>query len=459
VTGKPLSLFERLRAIASDPGIVAAADVIELHDLRNGGRPRHYNAFHCLLAFVMANSVFQTVRRTETELADPTVWRKLRKQVKKAWPDRRDLWLPKKPIRRHHILHFRDTYLSHDEGVLLLQQKLAENGLALCELIGLGGEKSGRSISQIDLRNCLEADGKVISPASRHTAEPVLDRSTGELRVRRFDPDVKPFKVGGREEKVRGHKQTVLSTRGPGYLQRVVLGIEDAAAGAEPDSVLGVLDRVTRCLHWNALIYDGALRGTHFNRLLQQFGMIGIAPAIADEVDKHDPTIRTEKQLHLGDALASYGDGATRSIELWAVGGWLCESFIDADGERQFIPLTQVQRRRIRNKTGGWRLYGDHRTHDGATVRIRYHESAEDRQAKRGRMENLRPVAPGSDEYKRLYGRRNDTESANRQREDSLWQGRSNCYTRRRTLLSSLGWAFGQNAVCRYATERQRSSP
>ena len=181
--------------------------------------------------------------------------------------------------------------------------------------------------------------------------------------------------------------------------------------------------------------------------------MIGIAPPIALKVDPNDHTKRVEKSYPLGIHTARWAKGKTRALDVWTVGGAPVETVIDVNGDRTFLPLEKRQRQ-LRPNRASCRLYCQYRTHDGAVLTIRYHRDKTDNQRKFNRAENLRPVPPGTDEYKRLYGRRNDTESANRQREDALWQKRATCYGRVRTFISSLAWAIGENAICRFVVLR-----
>jgi hypothetical protein len=57
-------------------------------------------------------SVFGSSRPVEAELAHRFVWRLVRRTVRRQNPDRPDLHLPARPMRRHHYLYGRDRFLT-----------------------------------------------------------------------------------------------------------------------------------------------------------------------------------------------------------------------------------------------------------------------------------------------------------------------------------------------------------
>jgi hypothetical protein len=58
--------------------------------------------------------------------------------------------------------------------------------------------------------------------------------------------------------------------------------------------------------------------------------------------------------------------------------------------------------------------------YDAQTITIRLHGNADDQARKFNRPENVRPIPPSDPDFARLYRRRNDSESINRNLEDTL---------------------------------------
>lgn len=102
--GVGFGTLERLEALVANPALFELAEVVPEPAPTSGGRPRQYPVFMWLL-FDALLSVYGSGRKVEAELAHPTVWGRLRRQVRDAQPERPDLWLPERPMRRHHYLY------------------------------------------------------------------------------------------------------------------------------------------------------------------------------------------------------------------------------------------------------------------------------------------------------------------------------------------------------------------
>jgi hypothetical protein len=57
-------------------------------------------------------SVYGSARQAEAEISHPMVWELIRRIVQESYPDRPEMHLPAKPMRRHHYAYGRDRYLS-----------------------------------------------------------------------------------------------------------------------------------------------------------------------------------------------------------------------------------------------------------------------------------------------------------------------------------------------------------
>jgi hypothetical protein len=90
--------------------------------------------------------------------------------------------------------------------------------------------------------------------------------------------------------------------------------------------------------------------------------------------------------------------------------------------------LPGVRTHRNPDKSGKFRWYNDYRLPEslGASiVTVRLHGTDDDDARKLNRPENVRPTSPTAPDFARLYPRRNDAESINRNLDDTLWLRRA----------------------------------
>ena len=355
-------------------------------------------------------------------------------------------------MQAHHYSHFRKRYLDCAEGREVLEGRLEQQGTDLAMEMGLFAGQG--SLTNPDRATCIAADGKVISPISTWTSgDRVLDPSTGELRHRRYDPDVGVHGKGGTKGPVPGHREVIVSARRSGWYGRAILGVTQSPSGSEIDALIPMIERLVKTLGRFNLLYDTALHGAHIDEMLRRWGVMCIAPVTAAKVVDG---VRTERQLRLRPKEARFPDGRTRLVDLWAVGGAACEAVLTDQGNRHFERLRLVQLR-IEGAAGKYRLYGTYDTTDGAQLMIPLYNARDDEVP--NRAEHLRAFPPGSDVYTRLYPGRSDAEALHRQLEDACWQGRANCYGRDRVHTDVLAFALGENAIARYLWRRSRGDP
>lgn len=447
-----LSSWKQIEALVADERLVALADSIQVHDWRDGGRPRHYPQY-CLLLMNSIRHIFGgSLTKACRELAGER-WLDLRGLIAAQYPTRPDLFPRREAPRPHHFLHYRNTYLQNEAGKELLRQALRRQGIANAKEFGLFDCASG-SWQHPCGTQCVLGDGKVVTSASRYLpGDTVIDRLTGEIRRRRIDPDARFHKEGGRRSLKSGHKFTVLSARGADYFQLAILDIAENPAGSELDAVLPALEALSMELPIRALIYDGAIRGTHIQRLFRETGILTVAP-VAPKRAASDGVKRVDHELNLGGHRGVRDDGTERDVHVWAVGGKPVEAVLDDSGQRVYLDLERIKLE-PRGSRGKYRLGGVYRTHDGAHVRLRIDENDADRARKVSRAEHLRVFPQGSSDYDRLYPLRASAESLNRQLEDSCWQKRANVWGADRVFVDLIGFGFLQNSIARSV---QRSS-
>src|SRR3954463_15068223 len=106
-----VSVLDRIESLVTNPELYALADTVPEPDPTAGGRPRHYPTFMWVLYDALV-SVYGSARKVQAELAHPIVWNHLRHLVAEQFRDDPARHLPKAPMRRHHYLYGRTTWLT-----------------------------------------------------------------------------------------------------------------------------------------------------------------------------------------------------------------------------------------------------------------------------------------------------------------------------------------------------------
>jgi hypothetical protein len=169
------------------------------------------------------------------------------------------------------------------------------------------------------------------------------------------------------------------------------------------------------------IVYDTALRGVHHQVLLRELGLMPINRVAAAEKGSNEPRRakgrRVEKSVHVEDKVVRRDDSPTVTVRLYARGGAIGIGELTETGELSLVELPRMRTHRVRDKSGNYRWYNDHALPEsyGATVvTVRLHADAGDAARRFNRTENLRPIAHSDSDFRRLYSRRNDAESINR---------------------------------------------
>ena len=83
----------------------------------------------------------------------------------------------------------------------------------------------------------------------------------------------------------------------------------------------------------------------------------------------------------------------------------------------------------------------------GGQVTVHLHTDDTDRARRFNRTENVRAIPQSDADFSRLYDRRNDAESINRDLMDSMWLGRAHSLGHARQLVNLLGYALMVNSL------------
>lgn len=459
-----ISALERLEALVQNPALYAFADTVPEQCKSDGGRPRHYPPYMWVL-FDALLSVYGSGRRVEAELAHPVIWNRLQQVIRGRYPDRPHMWLPERPMRRHHYLYGRTTYLTQPASLKQLGQLHREHAAEQARHIGLLDPNGGGSWTHPDLARVMHADGKVITPLFKaKPGDKIINKTTGEIRYPRAEADAS-LHIEGTGEAAWGCKYVIVATRDTHAHSRIIL---DAAfvptAGGEAAQAVAMFTQLAPLTPGaQAVIYDGALRGVHHQTLLRDLGLLTVNRVTA-HTGVRNKTNKTKQRVEKSTYVETKTittPASQREVQIFAKGGQIGVTEVSDTGEQIFIPLERIRTHRAQSKAGTYRWYNDHQlppNYGGGVLTIRLHGNDDDKKRRFNRTENVRPIPPADPDFGRLYPRRNDAESINRHLDDTLWLRRAHSVGHHRQTLNLLTYALGINALAMHL-HRQRHDP
>jgi hypothetical protein len=166
--------------------------------------------------------------------------------------------------------------------------------------------------------------------------------------------------------------------------------------------------------------------------------------------------------VYVEDKMVTGPDGRAISVALYAQDGAIGIGRLTDRGQMVFELLRRFRTHRTRDKSGAYRWYNDYRLPQrlgGGIVTVRLHANNEDRTRRFNRTENVRPIPPSDPDFARLYARRNDAESINRNLEDTLFLGRAHSVGRLRQQVDLIGYALLVNGWTVLRHERRGRLP
>jgi hypothetical protein len=463
---RPVAALERVEAILENRAIYELAALVPATDRTRGGRTRLYPTYARLL-FDALLSVYGSARQVEAELSHPLVWDFCRERVRYRFPNDPSRWLPERPIRRHHYTYGRNRYLTEpailDQLAALHRQIASEQAREL----GLLDPDGPGSWTHPDLSRMLHADGKVITPLFKATrGATTVDRTTGEIRPARYEPDA-ALHFQGDGETAWGTKFVLVAARNTDVHGRIILDIAWVPHhGGEAKTAIECFTRLAPLVPGaQGVIYDTALRGVHHQTLLRDLGLLPVNRVTAAKAGNTQPRRsdgrREEKSTRIETRTITLPDKTTRTVELYARGGAIGIGELTERGDLHYTELTRVRTHRTQDKSGKYRWYNDYQLphhHGNGTITIRLHNTPQDAARKLNRTENVRPIAPTDPDFARLYPRRNDAESINRNLDDTLWLRRAHSLGHHRQTLNLLGYALMVNGLALHRHRRHRTA-
>ena len=245
---------------------------------------------------------------------------------------------------------------------------------------------------------------------------------------------------------------------------RIILDVEWVpTAGAEARIAMNSFTRLAPLIEGaQGVIYDTALLGVHHQTLLRDLGLLPINRVTAARANPKHPRRaerRVEKSAYIEDHTVTV-HAKPVTITLYARGGAVGIGELTETGDLTFTELSRVRTHRKRDKNGKYRWYNDYVLPDryqAQRITVRLHANRDDAARKFNRTENVRAIPPSDPDFARLYPRRNDSESINRNLEDTLWIGRAHSIGHARQPLNLLGYALMVNALALHRHQRRRT--
>ena len=462
-----VSALERVEALVANPVLYELARLVPEQDRSRGGRPRMYPVFMCLL-FDALLSVYGSARRVEVELAHPLVWNHLRRLVRDKHRDDPDMWLPIEPIRRHHYLYGRTRWLTNPQIFAQFRGLHRQLAVQQAQQLGLLDPDGPGSWTHPDLSRMLYADGKVLTPLFRaHPGDTKLDKTTGELRPLRAEPDA-GLHFEGTGETAWGTKWVIAAVRTDDVHGRMIVDVDwvPEPGGEAATAMETFVALAPHCPGAQGVVYDTALRGVHHQRLMRDLGWLSVNKVAAASAGSNKPRRaegrRVPKSSFVESRTIILDDGSEKTVELFAQDGAIGIGELTGTGKYRFVELRRIRTHRNADKNGRFRWYNDHRLPGdlgGGTIIVRLHGNDDDTKRRFNRTENVRPIPSTDPDFDRLYRRRNDAESINRALDDTLWLRRAHSIGHQRQHLNLLTFALGVNSLALHRHLRSSSDP
>ena len=429
--------------------------------------------------------MFRSGARTEAELLSPGVWPRILEHVDAVRQAHPELDIPAghptRPPGWAAWKNARNRYFTDPDILRAMQDTFTELAVEQALSFGLLSPTGPGSLCHPDRSRVVYGDGTVIRPMYRPpTARRTTDPDSGEATVtyldaagrridkptRRFDPDAADYH--GHTGSVHGQNYVGLYVRGTQPHERVVLAVDRVERpGLEADTSTALFKRIHPLLGKGiqALVYDGALRGTHIDDLMTHCGVL-----VINKVHASSKTATRKGKANPAPRWFALGtwehdtDGGACTHQLAALDGAVHEIGLDDTGTPTVVArLERKQVKRPRRSTGRYHFnvaYEVPCDHGAFLAWVTPHGEAGDTDHRRA--DAVRVIAEGDADFAQLYGVRNDAESFNSQLKRTLLVDRAMSLGGSRQLLDVLCFAVLNNATNVYraqlaSTSRQAS--
>lgn len=315
------------------------------------------------------------------------------------------------------------------------------------------GRTGYANLCQQDL---LSGDGTVLTSRFKHGAgSRQVDRETGEITEKRYDPDARSY-VTGDKRRVTGIPYVLTHTRTGYENEWIVASVTPVqpSQGEFEAALTAIRDIVVALPGLKGIIWDMAMHGVHIDALYS-LGLISLAKVVrAPGGGPKDLLLGPQDTIRGQTVIVRAVDGAAH-IELPTGSGT----------ELVRLPRPKIQRRENRDGTIRW--YGEYTLPAqlavpsrlrGDKIRIRLDGTDEDVARGSNRAENLRPIAVGDEGWGDLYTGRPVAESLNAWFKRLWGNGRAPAIGRHRNHLRLIYGAMLANTHAAIAFQKRTGS-
>ena len=467
----PLTPDQWLHSVAAMSGTRQVAKRFDelIDDARQGqnrGRKRDYDAYDALIflcgTFLYGGASGVHNKNFPHRAGGPAqrLVDQLNLQLEHDRPDDPAWRLNPKGFNRSQHRRVREDFLDDDvvdELERLTRQICVQAALRMGQFRPRAG-----TYTQPDTTQHVVADGTVVGGLYNNGDPDKINHGTG--KPKRHDPEAfTPRSATGKKPKPPNYEWVLVITRTPHPKERIILAVNikgeaqrsNSDATLAVDSLLQLIEEHPRIINGlYAFGYDGALAAEDRDRLLKA----GVQPVSKlRRISETVPFIHNfgpHRFVHPNETVA-------HTAEVIAIDGNATVVMTDGDGHDCYVPLTCTNRRRTKQRTGGYAVNNTYalpqnpivaRHLQGATITMRMDTPAEqlrehdpDGNKKHKKNPTLHPQTlsafPEADpHHQNLYGVRQDCESTNRHFKALLRDKRSITTTRNNNRYQAIGY-------------------
>ena len=416
-----------------------------------------------LFAYAALIRHFRSANHTDAELASG-LWARLRAAAKDA-----GLQDPGPvPYAFKHYTYQRDQLLNDEQRRDALIEEFTAVAVDHAQRLGLLRPDGRGSLTYPHPTRTIYGDGTIVRPIYRpprphdyathpetgQRAPRYVDPTTGELTFTppgRYDPSAADH--GRHDGIVHGNNFLLFSVRGDQPNSRVVLGIGRVPApGQEAETAIRLTQRLHRIAGGGiqAVVYDGALHGTHIDHIMRSTGLIVVNKVRAATRNETGDTTPKRRPLGIHQHQTAQG---TCTHTLHVVNGTVVDVALADDGTPVDVATaTRKQIKRSRRKDGTYRFNlavtlpcGNEHT----TIWLSPHDNPE----------HIRLIPPDDPHFTTLYSLRNDAESLNAQYKKTLLVDRATSVGWQRQLFDVLAYSILHNSITWQGSGIRRERP
>ena len=387
------------------------------------GPKRKYSDIEPLVIAAARTMLEMSWRNTVNFLSDPELWSRMAQALETAYPNHPNRRLYSEPLTWNQFQHYRRGHWDEDT-LEKLKDSLTEASLEALNYMG-GFSTDTKVGNQTHPHKTQTATGDGSWFRARHQATPQERDEAAALGITILcNDDSRHYHDEELSGDCRGYHE-VMNTWHSGHRQERLLLSFDFADAGETDATVSV--RMAREMKAK---YPHLTKGF----LGMEYDMRASAPNADDLLDagilpitKVSETAKGKSSANLGEHVFTLTSGTKEHPHqerrrVMACDGNPVIEIVDAQGIIHYEPLvrTKTYARKYPHRTT---FYNDYVVRDrpivpphlvGATVSIRLNSTPEERNAKprhRRRTLALRPISEFDEDFDRLYGGRQDSES------------------------------------------------